>query len=212
MGMIRLVIVDDDRRILEAVGRALEAEADLRLVALYDSASGAMQGTDWSAVDVLVTDLDMPEMSGMALIAAARLLNASLLALAYTVHEHRESLHSALRAGASGYVLKATGAHGLCEAVRACARGESPLSPSVARHLIREFQGHPAGESMQSLTTREQEILRDLADGLLYKEVASRLQLSVHTVHAHVKNIYGKLHAHSREAAIRMARVRGYLR
>ncbi len=209
--MIRLVIVDDDRGILESVREAFVAETDLCLVGLHDSASEAIRETDWLGVDVLVTDLDMPEMSGVALIVAARALQPSLLALAYTVHEQRETLHAALRAGACGYVLKATGAQGLGDAVRACARGESPLSPSVARHLIREFQGFPDGSASNSLSAREGEVLRCLAEGLMYKEVASHLQLSPHTIHAHVKKIYGKLHAHSREEAVRMARIRGYM-
>lgn len=153
--MIRLVIVDDDRGILESVREAFVAETDLCLAGLHDSASEAIRETDWLGVDVLVTDLDMPEMSGVALIVAARALQPSLLALAYTVHEQRETLHAALRAGACGYVLKATGAQGLGDAVRACARGESPLSPSVARHLIREFQGFPDGSASNSLSARE---------------------------------------------------------
>lgn len=210
--MIRLAIVDDDLRILESVGKALASESDLSLVGLHDSAAGAMRQTDWAGVDVLVTDLDMPETSGVALIAAARARSPSLLALAYTVHEHREALYAALRAGASGYVLKATGTPGLCDAVRACARGECPLSPSVARHLIHEFRGLRVGGTPNSLSPREGEILQCLADGLLYKEVAESLHLSTHTIHAHVKKIYGKLHAHTREDAVRLARVRGYLR
>ena len=210
--MIRLVIVDDDHQLLARMREAFMTQADLRLVGVHNSAYGAMKDTDWTQVDVLVTDLDMPQTSGIALIAAATQLNTSLVALAYTVHERRESLYAALRAGASGYVLKETDAHELCDAVRACARGESPISPPVARHLIREFKQVPDASSADSLSARETEILQALADGFLYKEVAARFQLSIHTVHNHVKNIHGKLHAASRQEAIRTARLHGYLR
>lgn len=210
--MIRLVVVDDDIGLLETMREVLSGQPDLCLRGVYDSAAGAMEGTDWTDVDVLVTDLDMPETTGMALIAAATQSNPSLFAIAYTVHEHRDSLYAALRAGASGYLLKGGDAMGLCDAVRSAARGESPVSPSVACHLLRELRSLLPNGSVDALTERECEILQALANGFIYKEVADRLRLSIHTVHTHVKRIHGKLHAATREDAIRLARSRGYLR
>lgn len=210
--MIRMVIVDDDAALLSRLREVLAGQRDLLVLGAYGSAYDAMLGTDWLRVDVLVTDLDMPETSGVALIAAALQRNPSLRAMAYTVHERRESLFAALRAGACGYLVKGTGADELCEAIRGLMRGESHISPAVARHLVLEFRSLAPGAPEDELSSRERDILQSISEGMTYKEVAARFSLSLHTVHAHVRNIHAKLHAAGRAEAIRMARARGWIR
>jgi two-component system NarL family response regulator len=118
-----------------------------------------------------------------------------------------------LRAGAFGYVTKGCIATDLLAAVTGSVRGISPISPAIARYLIEEF--HPAenrdlGED-RSLTARETQLLELLAQGFIYKEIATKLGISTHTVHGHVKKIYGKLHAVNRSEALRKAASLGYL-
>jgi two-component system NarL family response regulator len=209
---IRLVIVDDDAGLLSTVRGVLEEQPDLLVTGAYASASDAMRGTDWMQVDVLLTDLSMPEMSGVDLIGAATQMNPSLRALAFTIHGNRASLFAALRAGACGYIVKGTSAVELCEAIRQAARGESPISPAMARYMVQEFRSLSPKDPDGDLSIREREILQAIANGLIYKEVAARLSISLHTVHAHVRNIHGKLHAMNRAEAIRTARSRGWIR
>jgi len=214
LSMLHLAIVEDDPAHLAQLGRVLAHEPDFEVVGLYPSAEAALAGNDWTKVDVLLTDLELPGISGVGLIARVVQENPRVLLLAYTVHDQRDTVFAALRAGAFGYVVKGGTAEDLVEAIRRAVRGESPLSPPVARYLIDAFlSGFAQSESGRSedLTPRESELLRLVASGLIYKEIGERLGISHHTVHAHVRNIYEKLHAVDRPQALRRARVLGYL-
>ena len=212
--MLRVAIVEDDVGHLARLESVLGGVSDFQLAGLHASAESALAATDWKQVQVLLTDLELPGLSGVGLIARAAEQNPALLPLAYTIHDQRETVFAALRAGAFGYVLKGGTAEDLVDAIRQVARGESPMSPAVARYLIDAFHhdlspnetDHPDG-----LTVREADLLRLVASGLVYKEIGQRLAISPHTVHAHVKNIYEKLHAANRSQALRRAHVLGYL-
>lgn len=209
--MIRLAIVDDDRLLLDLLRRVFEGQPDFTLMGLFGTAEEALREADWQQTDVLLSDLDLPGMSGIGLIATVLEANPRVVALAYTIHEHRESLFAALRAGASGYVLKGLSPEELRVAVRRVKSGGSPISPAIARYLIREFPVGGTKEEECALSVREREILRLVASGRIYKEISDMLSISTHTVQTHVKNIYGKLHAANRGEAIRFAKSRGYL-
>ncbi len=212
--MIRLVIVEDDPAMLAALGRLFAAADGIHLVGAYETAEAALQEVDWKEVDVLLTDLDLPGLTGPQLIAVARGQAPQLLALAHTVHEQRESLFQALRAGAYGYLVKGMPAPSLVEAIRAIFGGETPISPLVARHLIAQFHETEAAASaapQEDLTSREREVLRSFTRGSTYDEIADAMGISRHTVHTHIRNIYGKLHVNSRKQALRQALSRGYL-
>jgi DNA-binding NarL/FixJ family response regulator len=212
--MIRLVVVEDDPRGLASLRLLFSSGEGIRLIGAYGSAEDALRAVDWKAVDVLLTDLDLPGLTGAQLIAVARGHAPDLLALAHTVHEQRESLFEALRAGATGYLVKGTTAPVLLEAIRSIVGGETPISPVVAGHLITYF--HTAEASSpdwdEALTSRELEVLRLFIRGGTYDEIARSMGLSRHTVHSHVRNVYGKLHVNSRKQALRQALARGYIR
>jgi two-component system NarL family response regulator len=171
-----------------------------------------MEQSDWSAVDVLLADLGLPGVSGVDLIAAATYQNPQLHALVHTIHDDRESLFAALRAGAIGYVIKGLPALETIEAVRAVSQGSSSLSPSIAHFLIEEFRSNQAVSTEDALTPREVELLNLSAQGLMYKEIGERLSISGGTVHSHIKRIYRKLQASNREQALRRAQALGYLK
>lgn len=209
--MIRLFVLEDDPRLVALLETAIRQQPDFQWVGHSASVSEALRTVDFSQVDLLLADLDLGDESGVSLVAAAAVLNPRVVSVVHTVHDDRESLFAALRAGARGYVVKGQGIDELLAGLRAASLGQSPLSPAVARFLIDQFQPPPQppppGESptRPQLSSRETEILRRVAEGLLYKEIADSLGISPHTVHNHVKRIYAKLHAANREEAIREA-------
>lgn len=212
--MIRLVVVEDDLGMLGVLGRLFAAADGIRLVGAYETAEAALEATDWQGVDVLLTDLDLPGLTGPQLITVARGQAPALLALAHTVHEQRENLFEALRAGASGYLVKGMPAPELVAAIHAIFGGETPVSPIVAGHLIEWFRKtDPASPSApeEDLTSRELEVLRSFTRGHTYDEIADLMGISRHTVHSHIRKIYSKLHINSRKQALREALSRGYM-
>ncbi|KAB2640554.1 MAG: response regulator transcription factor [Verrucomicrobia bacterium] len=209
---IRLVIVEDDEHLLASLAKIMASQPDIRVVGAYASTEEAMEQTDWSAADVLLADLGLPGVSGVDLIAAATFQNPQLYALVHTIHDDRQSLFAALRAGAIGYVIKGLPALETIDAVRAVSQGTSSLSPSIAHFLIEEFHSRSAASADEALTPREVELLSLSAQGLLYKEIGERLSISAGTVHSHIKRIYRKLQASGREQALRRAQALGYLK
>jgi DNA-binding NarL/FixJ family response regulator len=210
--VIRLVIVEDDEALLDSLARIMALQPDISIIGSYVSAEEAMETTDWLAVDVMLADLSLPGVSGVDLIAAATLRNPRLHTLVYTIHDDRESLFAALRAGAVGYVIKGMPALETIDAVRAVSQGASSLSPSIAHFLIQEFRNNQAVGTEETLTPREVELLNLSAQGLIYKEIGEKLSISSGTVHSHIKRIYRKLQVGSREQALRRAEALGYLK
>lgn len=208
---IRLVIVEDDSHLLFSLSQIMASQADIHVVGAYASTEEAMEQMDWKEADVLLADLGLPGVSGVDLIAAATFQNPQLHALVHTIHDNRESLFAALRAGAIGYVIKGLPALETIDAVRAVSQGSSSLSPSIAHFLIQEFRSNQTVSAEEALTPREIELLNLSAQGLMYKQIGERLTISAGTVHSHIKRIYRKLQASNREQALRRAQALGYL-
>ncbi|MFM7818284.1 MAG: LuxR C-terminal-related transcriptional regulator [Verrucomicrobiota bacterium] len=210
--MIRLFLLEDDPRLVTLLEAVIRQQPDFEWVGHSASVIETLRTVDFSGVDLLLADLDLGEESGVALIGAVAAVEPRVISLVHTVHDDRESLFAALRAGARGYVLKGQGIDDLLGNLRSASQGHVPLSPAVARFLIDQFRGEPRENATdQQLSDREVEILRQVADGMTYKEIASRLSISPHTVHNHVKRIYEKLHAANRQEAVRTATRLGYL-
>jgi two-component system NarL family response regulator len=147
----------------------------------------------------------------VVLIAEVKTQRPALEVMAYTVSESRDGVFAALRAGATGYILKGCSPRELVEALHTLAQGGAPMSPSVARMVVRTFQDEDAVAEDYLLTSRERDVLRHLERGLSYKEVGATLRISPHTVHSHIKNVYDKLHARSRGEAVSIARMKGLI-
>ena len=209
MTRMNLCIVEDNAALLKSLATRLSREPDIRVASAHASAEEALEQCPWGEVDILLADIDLPGMSGIELIRRIRENIPTVFSMAFTICEDRATVFAALKAGAYGYVLKGDSPQDLLESLRELARGGSPMSPSIARQVIREF--HPTGESEEALTPREQDVLKLVAEGRLYKEIADTFGLSAHTVHTHIKRIYGKLHAHGRTDALSKAREAGLL-
>jgi DNA-binding NarL/FixJ family response regulator len=207
---MRLVIIEDDPLLLENLSLLLRGEEGITVVGAYRSAEDALLSLRDAKPEVMLTDLGLPGMSGVELIKKSKDELPSLEIMAHTVFEDREKVFSAIKAGASGYILKGSSPREIIESIHSLYKGGAPMSPKIARKIIHEFQDEATGEQFL-LTPREKEIVKRVEDGLTYKEIGERLGISTHTVHTHIKNIYEKLQAKDRNDAILKARKKGII-
>lgn len=207
---MRLIIVEDDPLLLENLTLLLRGEDGISVAGSYRSAEDALESLKKAAPEVMLTDIGLPGMSGVELIKLAKDEMPELEIMAHTVFEDRDNVFSAIKAGASGYILKGSSPREIIESIHSLYKGGAPMSPKIARKIIHEFQGDVAGESFL-LTQRETELVKRIEEGLTYKEIGERLSISTHTVHTHIKNIYEKLQAKDRNDAILKARKKGII-
>lgn len=202
---VRIVIVEDDAITRQNLAAFISITPNYELVGEYESAEDALASVDFKAVDVLLTDLGLPGMSGIDLISEVRQISDLVQCIVLTVFEDDEHVFNALKAGANGYLLKGARPDKLLDAIDEVLAGGSPMSGTIARKVMDSFRQK---ESLQSehLTERENEILHKLATGLRYKEIAHDLNISVETVRTHTRNIYHKLQVQSRTEAINKLR------
>lgn len=210
--MIRVAVVEDDPHTRAAIVACFQRQSDFTAVGDWESADDAAQGATWGRIDVLVVDLELPGiLSAIGLISRAREANRHILPIVHTIHDSRDSLFAAIHAGAVGYVLKGESLDTLVSGIHDAAEGRAPISPAVARYFIEAFRAEVPTGNVLPLTDRQTELLRALAAGLTYADVAARMGISRHTVHTHAKKIYDKLHARGRTQAIRTAKLNGLL-
>ncbi len=203
---IRVALVEDKRLIREGLGAILDRAAGLACVGTYASAEDALRGLEDSPADVLLLDIQLPGMSGIEAVGPFRDRFPDMKVLMLTVYEEEEKVFEAIRNGACGYLLKKTPPPQIAEAVRQARGGGSPLSPEVARQIVRHFQNEPAPERRDSaLTSQERSLVRLLADGFSYQAAAEQLSVSINTVRDHVRSVYEKLHVHSKSEAVSKA-------
>lgn len=202
----RLWLVEDDALFRQALADLFADTTDVDLAGVFGAAEPALAAIETEgAPDVVLLDLGLPGVSG---IEGARILKARSPAtqiVILTIHEDDDAVFDALCAGASGYLLKSATGDEILQAVRAVRLGGVPLTPPVARRMLRHFREDGVPTADYGLTEREREILGLLADGLAQKEIADRLNLSPHTVDTHLRNLYAKLHVRSGIAAVSKA-------
>ncbi len=214
MNDVRICIVEDDSLLLDNLSLLLRGEAGFVVAGAFSDAETALGSMSWRDVDVLLSDIDLPGMSGVELIRALKERHPSLNCMAYTIYEDRSTVFAAIKAGACGFLIKGASPRELIESLRELHEGGSPMSPRIARKVLLDIQddGRPAGGGAPPiLSDREIQILRQLERGLSYKGIAVELHISPHTVHTHIKNIYEKVHANGRADVLRKARNLGAL-
>jgi DNA-binding NarL/FixJ family response regulator len=216
---IRVLIVEDDAVTRKFLSLAIESEPSLRLVAAFDSVKPALTWLEAQSVDVLLTDLGLPDGSGVDIVVACSERYPDCDILVITSSSDEADVLACIEAGAAGYVLKDARSLDIVRAVLDLRAGGSPMSPAVARMVLARVRGgNKAAPSAAedtgvgaALTKREAAILELISRGDTYGEVARLLSLSVGTVQTHIKNIYGKLSVHSRSEAVFEAHRRGLL-
>jgi DNA-binding NarL/FixJ family response regulator len=208
-GPIRVMVVDDHPMWRDAVARDL-AEAGYDVVATAADGAQALRVIGAARPDVVVLDLQLPDASGVDVTRGLRVAYPSARVLVLSASGEQQDVLDAVKAGAVGYLLKSAARPEFIDAVRRTADGDAVFTPGLAAMVLGEFRrlaSAPAagGEDTPSLTERETEVLRMVATGMSYKQIASRLVLSHRTVQNHVQNSLGKLHLHNRVELVRYA-------
>jgi DNA-binding NarL/FixJ family response regulator len=202
---IRILLVDDHAVVRQGLKMFLGLEADFEVVGEAENGAQAIRKAHELHPDVVLMDLLMPVMDGVAAIAEIRQSMPDVEVIALTSVLEDASVIGAIRAGAMGYLLKDTQAEELCRAIKAAAAGQVQLSPQAAARLMREVQ---APQSPEKLTERETDVLRLLALGRANKEIALELKIGEKTVKTHVSSILSKLSVPSRtQAALYAVRI-----
>lgn len=204
---ITICLVEDNHGTRDSLVAVIEQEPSLRCLAAYATGEAALSGIPAERPDVALVDINLPGMDGIELVARLKLKLPELQVLILTSYEESALIFNALRAGASGYLLKKSIPGELIPAIEEVKAGGAPMSSQVARKVVgyfRQIQTPAAGvrSDVQKLTAREQEILSLLAQGYLIKEISDRLDIAFHTARTHLRHIYEKLHVQSRTGAI----------
>ncbi|GAA4334727.1 response regulator transcription factor [Pigmentiphaga soli] len=203
----RVLLVEDDEPLRDRFARILAGWPGGSLVAACATLADALQHLQREPIDLLITDLRLPDGHGTQAIRTLRSLNPDADAMVISVLADDRTVIDAIEAGAAGYLLKDADSIELIEAIEELRAGRSPISSSIARVIVRRLNTSAAGTPpraplAQALTPRETQILWGIAKGFTYAELAEQLGISRQTVPVHVKNIYRKLEANNRSEAV----------
>ena len=200
---ITVSIVEDNDKLRETLVRVLNRADGFRCVSQYANAEDALKDLPQVKPDVVLMDINLPGMNGVECVRQLKKIAPEIQVMMLTVYEDTENIFDALAAGASGYMLKRTAGKELLEAIREVKRGGSPMTTHIARKVVQSFQRSAAAEAQtESLSEREQQVLDLLSQGLMYKEIADKLQISYETVHTYIRRIYEKLQVRTRTEAV----------
>ena len=201
---IRIALVEDDPELRRLIRNTLERDTELRVAGVFSDAESFLGKHVELLLDVVIMDIGLPGMSGIECVAQAKTERPQTQYLMSSVFENPAYIFQALCAGATGYLVKSAGEDRMGQAIRELHAGGSPMSASIARMVVDSFQGAmKVAIQDHALTEREKCVLDQLANGLMYKEIAVKTGISTETVRKHVRNIYNKLQVGSRMEAIR---------
>ncbi len=198
--MIKVAIYEDHASLLESLVILVNNQPDMKVVHDAVHCKTIEKDLELSLPEVILMDIDMPEVNGIEAVRRAKLVLPDLQIIMFTVYEDNERLFQCLQAGASGYLLKKNNADEILAAIKDVYTGGAPMSQEIARKVINAFN-QPTTQS-HGLSDREVELLQKLALGLPYKIIAAELGISLETVKTHLKNVYQKLHVASGTEAV----------
>ena len=192
---ITIAIVEDLDEVRDGLKNFLALSSEFRILDTFKTAEEALYDIPRLRPDIVIMDISLPGMNGIECIRQVRDRAPATQFMMFTVYENDEKVFEALKAGASGYLLKNTGLLHMAEALKELYNGGSPMSANIARKLVSVFRDNAKDvDELETLSNRENEILKLLAKGLLYKEIADQLGISTSTVRQHIHKIYEKLH------------------
>jgi DNA-binding NarL/FixJ family response regulator len=203
---ISLAIVEDLDEVRDGLKNFISLSQDFKILDTFKTAEEALYDIPKLKPDIVIMDINLPGMNGIECIRQVKDKSPATQFMMFTVYENDEKVFEALKAGASGYLLKNTGLVQLIESLKELYNGGSPMSANIARKLVTVFRSKETNtEALAVLSNRENEILQLLSKGLLYKEIAEQLHISTSTVRQHIHHIYEKLHVQNRTEAINKA-------
>ena len=202
-GVVRVAIVEDDDWLRGNLEQEIGQTPGFKVLQTFRTAESALTGIPALRPDVVLMDINLPGMNGIECLRQLKTACPDLQVLMLTVYEESEQIFNSLLAGASGYLLKRTATTQIIESIRQVRAGGSPMTANIARKVVQYFNrmGNRTSEC-DRLSPREREVLELLARGDAYKQIADKLGVSLETVRMNVKNLYTKLHVHSRGEAV----------
>jgi DNA-binding NarL/FixJ family response regulator len=199
--MVKVVYIEDDPYLREFITGFIKEDKELELAGVAGSIEDFLeQAPILPRPDVILQDISLPGMTGLEAIRHLKDLYPQAEIIMFTIHDDSERIFKAFCAGATGYLLKSTSLPKIREGILQVHRGESVMTPSIARKVIAYFR--PEKTSKEELTPRELQIVQCMVEGLSYKLIADKLMMSVNTVCYHVKNIYTKLQVNSKSEVV----------
>lgn len=197
-------IVEDNKKIRDLIQRYLDMQDDMECPVAVDSVEEMLEYLEeHRKPEVLLMDIQLPGMSGIKGMGIIKSKYPEIEIIMLTIYHDSHKIFDSLKAGASGYLLKHTSLPEIKKAIDNLLKGGAPMSPQIARKVISHFNEEAPKKNEDSmLTNREQDIVNGLVDGLSYKLIADRYDISIDTVRAHIRNIYKKLHVNSKAEVI----------
>jgi len=200
--IIKVAIVEDIKDIREGLQLLINSNNKFLCTDVYTTAEDALEHFPSALPDVVLMDIHLPGISGIEAVKKLKAQYPAVQFIMSTVYEDDENIFESLKSGATGYLLKKTSPDKILDAITEVYNGGSPISAQIARKVIASFQKKSPVDDYPDLTPKEKEILKELAKGLRYKEIADVLKISMDTVRTHVRHIYEKLHVQSRMEAV----------
>jgi DNA-binding NarL/FixJ family response regulator len=201
--MIKVAIVEDNNTLRNSLESLFNRTEGMRCVAGLNNLLNVVSEIGSSMPDIVLMDIGLPNISGIEGVRTVKSNFPGIQVMMFTVFDDDEKIFDAIRAGASGYLLKKTPPEEIIQAIRDLYQGGAPMTASIARRVIQSFQAAPSTiVDDYQLTVRENEILYSLVDGLSYKKIADKYCVSISTIRTHICNIYHKLHVNSKAEAI----------
>ncbi len=203
--MIRLVIYDDNQQRRNSLKALLTLTDGMKCVADFPDCSNVHNDMEQHYPDVVLMDIEMPNVNGINGVSIIKKSFPEIRIIMQTVFEDEDKIFASLQAGAEGYILKTASAEKITQSIEEVYQGGAYMTPSVALRVMQYFIKPTNQSDTYGLTSKEQQVLKLLAEGLSYKMVADKLGISYFTVNSHVKKIYEKLHVHSVGEAVAVA-------
>ncbi|HEX7860221.1 MAG TPA: response regulator transcription factor [Verrucomicrobiae bacterium] len=200
---IRVSVVEDDAEIRVELAALLSDTPGFLLVSEHDTGSDAIARIPQVLPEVVLMDINLPGMTGIECVRLLKRCMPEIQVLMLTIYEDSVSIFESLKAGADGYLLKRLPGEKLIEAIHDARNGGAPMSAQIARKVVKYFNEQDRRKSeLHDLSVREREVLKELAEGRPYKEIATTLNVSIDTVRKHLQSVYQKLHVHNRTEAV----------
>ncbi len=200
--MISVGLIEDTENYSTAVASLLRLSDEVQLAGIWKDAESAILKVPEILPDVILTDIQLPGINGIECIRKLKVECPSIQFMILTVFEEDEKIFEALNAGATGYLLKSAPPEVIFNSIKEIHNGGSPMSPGIARKIINHFQPALVKNGEQIFTNREKQVLDLMAEGKLVKEIAVALDVTVHAIKKHIKNIYLKMHVQNKVEAV----------